>query len=265
MGHADSLLPMKYDYYLYRMDAALGISAWSIARDFGGAWRVWLNFTYQLLLPMMILWLAVHRKHFRTALVFAYVAEMITGPALYMILPGCGPAYAFGSSWLHPHDVGLEAIRLSGMPNAFPSLHVATAFVLVLLARDRIWRLVAVVFLAGTALSTITTGEHYVIDLVAGFSLGCFAAAAGRREFARAAAYLAVTVCWSLAIRFGADTLILHPLVLQTSALLTLAMSIGAVWKTWQPGSSGVRESLSTGVHVGLPLDTTAPETSGIT
>ena len=237
MGHADGLLPWKYDHYLFRIDASLGVPAAPVALAFGGAWRVWLDIVYQLLLPMMIVWLAVHRKRDSGALILAYVAEMIAGPVLYMVLPACGPIYAFGPSWLHPPDVHAEAIRLSGMPNAFPSLHVATAFVLLLFARERTWRALSVAFLAGTAISTLTTGEHYVIDLVAGLSFGCFAAAVGRRNLAQAAAYLAVTAAWSLAIRFGENTLVSHAGVLRVSALLTIAISVRAVWIAWRVDS----------------------------
>jgi hypothetical protein len=213
----------------------------------------------------VILCLALHRQRDRAALVFAYVAELIAAPALYMMVPAVGPAATFGASWLHPPSVYPAAMSLNGMPNAFPSLHLATAFVLVLLARKRMWRTVSVVFLAGTAVATITTGEHYVIDLIAGFSFGCFAAAAGCREAGRAGAYLAVTLCWSLAIRFWADVLLLHPRALRLSALLTLAMSIATVWRIWRLSSSAEKSSLSTGVHVGVPLDTVATETSSIT
>jgi hypothetical protein len=234
MGHADSLLPWKYDYYLYRIDSALGVSAASVALTFGGAGCVWLNITYELLLPMMIVWLALQSEKDRIALVFAYIAEIVTGPVLYAILPACGPPCAFGESWLQPQHVHAELIRVSGMPNAFPSLHVATAFVLVLFARDRIWRVISLVFLAGTTLSTLTTGEHYVIDLVAGLSFGCFATAVGRRKVSQAAAYLAITVCWSLVIRLGGEELAAHSGGLQAFALFSVAIAIGALWQAWQ-------------------------------
>jgi hypothetical protein len=234
MGQADGLLPWKYDCQLSRIDTALGVSAASVALAFRGGWSVWLNIVYELLLPMMIVWLAVHRKYDCRALILAYVSEMIVGPMLYMILPACGPVYAFGASWLHPPAVHADAIRLSGMPNAFPSLHAATAFVLLFFARDRKCRAISVAFMAGTALATLTTGEHYVIDLIAGLSFGCFASAMGRHKIAQAAAYLAITVCWSLAIRFAGNVLVSHAGLLQSSALFTLVISIRSVWSEWR-------------------------------
>src|ERR1700733_12479754 len=47
MAHADGLLPWKYDYYLLRIDGALGVSAASVALAFRGAWHVWLDVVYQ--------------------------------------------------------------------------------------------------------------------------------------------------------------------------------------------------------------------------
>jgi hypothetical protein len=234
MGQADSYFPWKYDYYLYRIDAILGFSAPAIARSLPVDLRLVLNYVYQLMLPMMFLWLAISRQRDRSSLVFAYVAEMIAGPTLYMVLPALGPAPAFGPAWLHPPHVDAVTAALSGMPNAFPSLHLATALVFVFFANTRLWRTVSLAFLGGTALSTITTGEHYVIDLVAGLSFGCFAAAMGRGKFAQATAGLALTLCGSLTIRLGSDVLFQHPALVGLWILLTIALAVYAVRTAWQ-------------------------------
>ena len=74
------------------------------------------------------------------------------------------------------------------MPNVFPSFHVATAFVLVLFAPGKVWRGVSLAFLAATALATLSAGEHYAIDLVAGLAFGCFAASVEYRNVRRSSA-----------------------------------------------------------------------------
>ena len=170
---------------------SLGLSAGSVVRQIAPPGRMFLNIVYELLLPMMVLWLCLLRGRERAALVLTYVAEMVAAPMLYMILPACGPVCAFGASWLASPTAPWQAVRLDGMPNAFPSLHVATALVLVLCAKTPLWRAISLVFLAGTGLSTLTTGEHHVIDLVAGLSFGCAAVAAGRRNPAQAMIHLA--------------------------------------------------------------------------
>jgi hypothetical protein len=185
---------------------------------------------YQLMVPMMIAWfLVVRSRTARAALVLTYVAELITGPLLYVLLPACGPIYAFGAQWLHPPAVDASTIRLAGMPNAFPSLHIGTAFVLVLFAPGRIWKAVALAFLVGTALATLSTGEHYVIDLAAGLIFGCFAASLGCRRYRAALVYLAVVIAWSFSIRFAYVFLLDHPTVVRIAAALTVQLAVLAV------------------------------------
>jgi hypothetical protein len=119
------------------------------------------------------------------------------------------------------------------MPNAFPSLHVGTAMVIVLFAPGKFWRAVSLAFLFGTGLATLSTGEHYVIDLVAGLAFGCFASSVGYRRYRSALAYLAVVVCWSLTVRFAYPFLIAYPGVLRLLAALTVAMAVYAVFREW--------------------------------
>jgi PAP2 superfamily len=234
MSREGSLLPFKFDYVLAALDGALGVSAGSIARPLEGFWRIPLIVVYQLMVPMMICWYFVTRSgNPRASIVLAYIAELIAAPILYAILPACGPIYAFGAHWLHPPQVQATAIRLVGMPNAFPSLHFGTAFVFVLLAPGKLWRAVSLAFLAATGLATLSTGEHYVIDLVAGLAFGCFAASVGYGRFRKAAIYLGVVLGWSLAVRFGYRALNAHPVLPRGFALLTIALAVAAVVQEW--------------------------------
>ena len=234
MGKEDGLLPWKYDLFLLQLDASLGVSAAAIARPLQGFWRIPLNVTYQLMVPMMICWYLVTRnRNNRGSIVLAFVAELVMGPLLYAILPACGPAYVFGSNWLNPPLAPAHLIRFSGMPNAFPSLHLGTALVLVLYAEGKLWRGISLMFFVGTALATISTGEHYLIDLVAGLAFGCFANV-GYRRFRSASFYLGIAISWSLAIRFQFAFLLAHPGVLRSCAAFTLAMAIFAVVREWR-------------------------------
>jgi len=234
MAREGALLPWKYDHVLLQMDESLGLPAAWIARPLQGSWRAPLAVIYQSLVPMMICWFLVNRRRNpRGSIVMAYVAELAAGPLLYAVLPACGPAYAFGGQWLHPPAVQANAIRLSAMPNAFPSLHIAAAFALVLFAPGKLWRGVSLVFLAGTVMATLSTGEHYVIDLIPGLALGCFAASVGYRRFPHALLYLGAVLSWSLSVRFGYLILISHPCLLRTFAALTVALAIFAIFKEW--------------------------------
>jgi hypothetical protein len=235
MGHENGVVPWKYDHVLLNLDHALGIPGAAIAQILQQA-RIPLQATYELMVPMMIAWFLVARRHGASgSIVVAYVAQIIAGPLLYAILPACGPLYAFHGQWLHPPAVQATLVRLSGMPNAFPSLHTATALLFVSFARGRLWQILSVAFLAGTLMATVAMGEHYVIDLVAGLAFGCFAANAGRRNIARSLAFLSLVLAWSLAVRFAPGFLIGHAPVLQLFAGLTVLAALVdtvAEWRT---------------------------------
>jgi PAP2 superfamily len=234
MSKEGSLLPLKYDYVLFHLDKALGLETASIASLLQGAPRVPLIVIYQLMVPMMICWaLVTHYGRARGSVVLAYVAELIVGPLFYALLPACGPVYAFRPHWLQPTEVPSASVHLTGMPNAFPSLHVATALIFVLFAPGRIARGGSLIFLAGTILATLSTGEHYIIDLVVGLAFGCFAAAVGHRESRKAIVFISVTLFWSLTIRFASGFWIGHAVLLRLLAVLTVILAFSAVSREW--------------------------------
>ncbi len=235
MSKEGSLLPLKYDYVLFHLDKALGIQTAVIAGPLQGALRVPLIVIYQLMVPAMIGWyLVTQYGGARGSIVLAYVAELTVGPILYALLPACGPAYAFRPHWIQPSAVPAATIHLTGMPNAFPSLHVATAFLFVLFAPGRFWRAVSLVFLGGTVMATLSTGEHYVIDLVAGLAFGCFAAAVGQRESHKAISFLLVALFWTLTIRFAFGFWISHAVMLRALTALTVFLAVAAVVQEWR-------------------------------
>ncbi|HKN22563.1 MAG TPA: phosphatase PAP2 family protein [Terracidiphilus sp.] len=234
MGREGAVFPWKFDHVLFRLDAALGIQAASIARPLQGFLHIPLWIVYQSMVPMMIAWFLLTRyRRSPGSIMLAYVTELVCGPLLYMIVPACGPIYAFGKQWLRPPAVAPEAVRLAGMPNAFPSLHLGTAFVFVMFAPGKIWKAIALLFLAATCLATLSTGEHYVIDLIPGLAFGVFVTAIGMRNFRRAGCFLALTLSWSLGVRFGYMILLAHPMLTRSLAGLTVVSVALALWKQW--------------------------------
>ncbi|MGA7339120.1 MAG: phosphatase PAP2 family protein [Terracidiphilus sp.] len=234
MEREGSLFPWKFDHVLFRMDESLGLQAVWLARPLQ-EFRVPLWVVYQAMVPMMICWFLVTRyRNQRGSVIPAYAAELAAGPLMYALLPACGPVYAFGKQWLHPPAVvQANAIRLSGMPNAFPSLHVATALVFVFFAPGRLWRAVSLAFLAATCLATLSTGEHYVIDLIPGLAFGSFAACVGLARYRRALVFLAVVCAWSFAVRLESPFLIGHPLATRACAAFTIFFAGFEVFKEW--------------------------------
>jgi hypothetical protein len=234
MGRENGLVQWKYDDILLNLDAALGLRAAPIAGLFQGWERFPLLVIYQLMVPMMAAWFLVARRcQLSGALVLTYAVELVVGPALYGLVPGCGPLYAFRSQWQHPPAVEAATVRLSGMPNAFPSLHVGTAFILVLFSCGWRSRAASLAFFAATLLATLSTGEHYVIDLVAGLAFGCFAASAGQRRLLESFGFGTLTLGWSLAVRWEYRFLLVHVWVLRIFVALTLFAALSAVFRAW--------------------------------
>lgn len=244
LGGESALLPYKYDVILLHIDKALGLSAASIALHLSGrVWNPLMAYVNRALLPLMVVFYLVQdSQESRGVTLRAYAAELVTGPMCYAILPACGPIYAFGETWLHPSFGAIRTIKLSCLPNAFPSLHVATAFLFVLLTRKGRSRALALVFFLSTAMATISTGEHFVIDLVAGLIFGCFAWAVGRGRWAAAWTYLGVVCSWALAIRFQYSALISHPYVLRACAACSLLIAAHAVMASWNTETAEVEE-----------------------
>lgn len=229
-----SAFPWKYDHVLARLDTALGIEAPVIAQALARIPHNPLWIVYDAMVPMMIVWYLLTRyRQVQGSIVMAYAAEMVAGPLLYAIVPACGPIYAFGKQFLHPPYVAPMAVRLTGMPNAFPSLHLGTAFLFVMFAPGKIWKAFALFFLVATGMATLSTGEHYVIDLIPGLAFGMFAASVGLRNYQRAAWFFALSLIWSLAVRFAYIVLLTHPIVLRSLAMLTLLFVAATLIREW--------------------------------
>ncbi len=218
--------PLKFDYFLYGIDRSLGVSAFWVARALTEWQRLVLFGVYQALVTMVIAWYGVNLKRRDgqpARLLIAYLITFLFGPALYLIVPACGPRMAFGGAfpWGNP-DVSPVPVRLDYWPNAIPSLHVATALLFVFFSgRSPVLRSIAWLYLAGTVAATLAF-EHYVIDLVVALPFACFATLLARGRFRKALVNLAVVLAWLLAIRFSTPELMAHPAVLRILALGTI-------------------------------------------
>jgi membrane-associated phospholipid phosphatase len=241
MGRADSLMPWKFDHYLYYLDAALGFPDFWTIRIFGPAAQICLAVTYHSLVPMMIFSYANSRRRKGGPTLFqAYAAELVVGPICYALLPASGPVYAFAGRWPHHLTAPLNIIRLSGPPNAFPSLHLATALLFLFFAEGRVWRAWTFCFLVLTALATLSTGEHYMIDLVGGVVFGCFAAAVAYRRFRVAGWNLAIVIAWILGIRYATPVLLANAWLLKSAVVASI---VGPLYSAYRSLRGGPKES----------------------
>lgn len=96
----------------------------------------------------------------------------------YFILPASGPNYLFSGAY--PFDIpvdvlngGYDALVTVFPRNAFPSLHTAWGLLLILSASGfrACYRYLFYFLGISTILSSVATGEHYLIDLIVSFPL----------------------------------------------------------------------------------------------
>jgi hypothetical protein len=230
--------PLKYDYVLQALDQALGLTAFQIARLFTDWQRASLFAIYELLTAFMIAWYGLHlgiRRGEPRKLLYAYLIVFSVGGCLYGIVPAMGPRYAFGTLFPmgHPSVAALPA-QLDGNPNAMPSLHVATALLLVLFSGRNRWLLsIALLFLAGTVAATLAF-EHYVVDLVVAVPFACFVVELAHGKAIPAVKYLVVVITWLGLIRLASPDLIRYPWALRFLTLFTVLLGIHAVALQWR-------------------------------
>lgn len=230
--------PLKYDYVLQSIDQALGVTAFQVARRFSEAGRNELLYVYESLSAIMIAWYGIHlviRDGDSRKLLFSYLISFVVGALLYGIVPALGPRYAFGATFPNGNPTfSPSPVPLDGYPNAMPSLHVATAFLLVMFSARKRWLLsISLFFLSATVAATLAL-EHYVIDLVVAVPFACFAVELAYGSLIGAAKYLAVVLAWLSLIRFAWPGLVQHSWALRLMALSTVTLGIREVALRWK-------------------------------
>jgi hypothetical protein len=178
LGVISHYRPLTYDGLAFVADAAFGSH---VSFDVGRLFKTWpllaavctaiylapppgLMFVYALE--------AKSKRHPPVDIVTVLVVMGAVGYSLYFLFPVCGPKFAFPQFPFNPPDPATLAGKLIAVPpaprNAVPSLHMASALVAFMHARRYGWIAcaVAAVFVTGTFLATMGTGEHYLVDLL---------------------------------------------------------------------------------------------------
>jgi len=235
---AQRAYPLKYDYVLQALDQTLGLTAFQIARVFRPWQRTSLLAIYEFLADAMVVWyglLLVIRGRDSRKLLYAYFILFIVGGCLYGIVPAMGPRYAFGTEFPVGHpNIAPVPTPLDGYPNAMPSLHLATAFLLLLFTGHNRWLFsIALLFLIGTAAATLAF-EHYVIDLIVAIPFACFAVQFSYGRVLSSFKYLGVVLCWLGLIRFASAWLILHAWPLRLFAIFSISLGVRMVVEQWR-------------------------------
>lgn len=250
---ANLLYPKTYDLYLYLFDGSFGFQPSFLmgrAMAHSAILRIAADLTYVSLPFIMALVYALRLPKATERpswdLITLFLLAGLGGWALYNVVPATGPAYVFSASFpwqslpYHSlHRLFLEQVPVnSNIPrNAIPSLHMAWVLLLYWNTKglSRALRVFLGAYVALTVVSTLGTGEHYFVDLVAGipfaFAVQAIVAPDTKPVFLRravaVASGLSLTLLWLLLVRFGAKAMLVSPIVPWSLAIATVV----AIWR----------------------------------
>jgi hypothetical protein len=105
---------------------------------------------YRSLPLIMVIGLAYAGKHFRRMIISVCIGSLLV-VLWYLLFPAVGPS---------------ELVNPLAARNCLPSMHLTIALLIVFYSRGLV-RWLLIVFTLLTALATLSTGQHYFIDLIA--------------------------------------------------------------------------------------------------
>lgn len=166
--------PLKLDQYIYRIDSLFGQPSFVLGRI--AEHHLWLEIVGQIaygLLPCAVLcvWAAYLwlRPEADALLVLnAFVLNLFLAVPIYLLIPVCGPVYAFPGFPFSEPLVTPHQIPIFAPPNGIPSVHTSTALLILWFAwRWPLGRVLGAIYLALIVFATLASGEHYLVDLMA--------------------------------------------------------------------------------------------------
>jgi membrane-associated phospholipid phosphatase len=167
------LRPLKYDLFIYQFDAWFGQPSFALGRIVQR--HIWLEVILQIaygIMPNVVaaaLAAYIYLAEAELPIVLkAFAINLLAAPAFYLMLPVCGPQFAFPHFPQAAVVITARLIPLTAAPNGFPSVHTSTAL-LVLLITWRWWpgRALGILYLGLIVITTLASGQHYLFDLLA--------------------------------------------------------------------------------------------------
>jgi len=219
---AASLTPYTYDLYLYQFDSRLGFEpSFQVGQWFATSRVLFLAcaLAYNSLPLLLALSLAIWQKRhgpgsadFRLACILLGVLGFVA----YQVCPAAGPIYTYPNLFpFAPPAVAagsVAPIHLDSVPrNAMPSLHVGWVLLFLWNSRGlgRFAKLLAISYLPLTALATLGSGEHYLVDLLVAVPLCLLVQAVSAHHSALTTRLMAIAAgagilgSWLLTLRWG--------------------------------------------------------------
>jgi hypothetical protein len=170
---ASAVRPLKYDLYIYQLDGVLGFQP-SFALGQIAARHLWLMILLHVsygILPMVILaafaaYLWRRSECEAVEMVRVFGLNLVAALPIYLIIPVCGPQFAFPGFPNPVAQVIAHPILLSAAPNGIPSVHTSSALLVAWYLRHwGIGRLIGALYLALMVGATLASGQHYLFDL----------------------------------------------------------------------------------------------------
>ncbi len=249
---AAQVTPITYDRLLYAFDVKFGgPPSWFIGRLlrvhpwlFQACGYVYNSLPLGLATCLAIQWRDRQRNlPIVVDLRWLSVALGVTGFLLYQVCPAAGPVYLFGDQFpLQVPSLAGVAIQPAWLPpvarNGMPSLHVGWTLLLFWNLRRRSWWMgvLSACYLLLTALATLGSGEHYLVDLMVAPALAlaiqgaCTRTASSMRWIAVAIGG-AITLSWLIAFRSGAALAIPVGAATWSIAIATVAVPAIVAWR----------------------------------
>lgn len=242
-----------YDAFLFYVDRGFGFSPGILVYRWVGSVPYLDQFffgVYTALSSAMGCCFAAHMGQARPPwkIVVLLAVTVTIGVLCYNLLPACGPLMLLGVRDFTHGDVfaafpgtrpAMVSLALKFPRNAMPSLHMAWALVLLWISRDlRRGRWLAAVFAFLTAVATLSTGEHYLVDVIVAFpfALACWSLCVGDVPLSHPRRTLTITggafvyLAWIAVIRFAPGLFYASPVIPWLASIATVTGTLFAVY-----------------------------------
>ena len=190
LTNLDRIVPLKYDQYIFLIDAAFGSPSFHMGRFL--AQHPWLGKVSEAGYDLMpsVLWILgaayLWTRPLEEALelIWTNFLNCCLAVPLYILIPVCGPLYAFKDfPTIIPVHVVPHPLFLTAPPNGIPSIHMSTALLILYFARRwRIGTVLGLISLTLTVISTLGYGEHYLFDLLVAIPFALLVGWLGSRQ-----------------------------------------------------------------------------------
>jgi hypothetical protein len=245
--------PSTYDAVLYYVDRSFGFAPSILVCHWVGSIPHLNQFFFGVYLALSLAMGVCYAAHMGQArppwsIVVLLFATATVGVLCYNLLPACGPLMLLGApDFLHGNAFAISPITQPAVVfmsphfarNAMPSLHMTWVLILVWISRDlRRGHWLAAIFALLTAVATLSTGEHYLVDLVVAFpfAFAIWNLFVGNTPLSHPRRTLSIAVgtsvylAWIGVIQFDPGLFYISPVIPWLASLATVTGTLYAVY-----------------------------------